>query len=156
MARDPRNNDSSALLGTWKLQSFTTEDLTNGEKTDLFGAHPDGYLSYGPDGRMQAILLKEGRKAPFGVVPTDAERIELYSGLSAYAGTYSIDGDLVSHHVDASWNESWTGTVQVRQFRIDGQCLYIKTLPDKNPITGKQSVSVLVWVKVRPEDEAAR
>jgi hypothetical protein len=58
--------------------------------------------------------------APAGVVPTDAERIELYSGLSAYAGRYSIEGDLVSHDVDASWNQSWTGTVQVRQFRIDG------------------------------------
>ncbi|RZF29751.1 hypothetical protein EVC45_11210 [Paraburkholderia sp. UYCP14C] len=101
MARD-RRNDNSALLGTWKLQSFTTEELANGERTDLFGAHPDGNLSYGPDGRMQAILLKEGRKAPTGVLPTDAERIQLYNGLSAYAGTYSIDGDLVSHHVDAS------------------------------------------------------
>ena len=155
MAQD-RRNDSSALLGTWKLQSFTTEDLTNGEKTDLFGAHPDGYLSYGSDGRMHAILLKEGRKAPLGVVPTDAERIELYSGLSAYAGTYSIEGDLVSHHVDASWNESWTGTVQVRQFRIDGQYLYIRTLPDTNPVTGKHSTSLLVWVKVEAGEREPR
>ncbi|MBC8736047.1 hypothetical protein OKW30_000499 [Paraburkholderia sp. Clong3] len=155
MARD-RRNGNTMLLGTWKLRSFTTEDLANGEKTDLFGAHPDGYLSYSADGRMHAIVLKEGRKAPAGVVPTDAERIELYSGLSAYAGTYNTDGDLVSHHVDASWNESWTGTVQVRRFRIDGEHLYITTLPDKNPVTGKQSTSVLVWTKVKSVDKAAK
>jgi hypothetical protein len=107
--------------------------------------------------RPHARDSAQGRtKGPAGVVPTDAERIELYSGLSAYAGRYSIEGDLVSHHVDASWNQSWTGTVQVRQFRIDGQYLYIRTLPDKNPVTGKHSTSVLVWVKVEPEEKAAQ
>src|ERR1700691_4700225 len=85
------------LLGTWKLQSFTDEDVATGQKTDLFGAHPSGYLHYGPDGRMYAILLKEGRKAPDTLIPTDAERVDLYSGLIAYAGTYSIEGDKVSH-----------------------------------------------------------
>jgi hypothetical protein len=139
---------TGALIGTWKLQSFTDEDLETGLKTDPFGAHPSGYLSYGPDGRMHGILLKEGRKAPDTLVPTDAERVDLYSGLIAYAGTYSIEGDLVSHHIDASWNESWTGTTQVRQFRIDGKSLYIRTLPAKNPLTGNTTSAVLVWNKV--------
>ncbi|MFM0341523.1 lipocalin-like domain-containing protein [Paraburkholderia fungorum] len=135
-------------LGMWKLQSFTTEDLATGQKTDLFGRHPSGYLSYGPDGRMYAIVVKEGRTAPTDLVPTASERIDLYSGLCSYAGTYSIEGDRVSHHIDVSWNQSWTGTTQVRQFRIDGKYLYLKTLPDKNPVTGKESTSELVWVKV--------
>ncbi|MGF7129536.1 hypothetical protein P3T40_001003 [Paraburkholderia sp. EB58] len=136
------------LLGTWKLQSFTDEDVATGQKADLFGAHPSGYLHYGPDGRMYAILLKEGRKAPDTLIPTDAERVDLYSGLIAYAGTYSIEGDLISHHIDASWNQLWTGTTQVRQIRIDGNSLYIKTLPARNPLTGKESSAVLVWIKV--------
>jgi hypothetical protein len=135
-------------LGTWKLQSFTTEDLASGQKTDLFGAQPSGYISYGPDCRMSAILVKDGRKAPAMLVPTDAERAELYSGLVAYAGDYSINGDKVSHHIDASWNQAWTGTTQVRQFRIDGQALHIKTLPAKGAFTGKETVSTLVWIKV--------
>ncbi|MGF6535945.1 hypothetical protein P3T20_006763 [Paraburkholderia sp. GAS206C] len=143
-----RQNCTGPQLGTWKLQSFTTEDLDTGEKTDLFGAHPSGYLSYGPDGRMYAILVKEGRKAPADLVPTDAERVDLYGGFSSYAGTYSIEGDRISHHVDASWNQFWTGTTQVRQFSIEGKYLYIKTLPARNPVTGKGSISVLVWVKV--------
>jgi hypothetical protein len=143
-----RQNCTGPQLGTWKLQSFTTEDPATGQKTDLFGAHPSGYLSYGPDCRMYGILVKEGQKAPTDLVPTDAERVDLYSGFISYAGTYSIEGDRVSHHIDASWNQSWTGTTQVRQFRIDGKYLYIKTLPAKNPLTGKESTSVLVWVKV--------
>src|SRR6202161_3045375 len=113
-------------LGTWILLSMETEDLETGQKHNLLGVHPSGYLSYGPDCRMSAILVKEGRKAPDTLVPTDAERVDLYSGFIAYAGTYSIEGDKVSHHIDASWNQSWTRTTQVRQFKIDGESLYIK------------------------------
>jgi hypothetical protein len=135
-------------LGTWALQSFATEDLETGQKTNLFGAHPTGYLSYGPDCRMYAILVKDSRKAPDALVPTDAEKIELYSGFLAYAGYYTIDGDKVTHHIDTSWNQIWTGTTQVREFRVDGNTLRIRTLPAKNALTGRQSSSALVWVKV--------
>ena len=143
-----RQSCSGPQLGTWKLQSFTTEDVATGQKTDMFGAHPGGYLNYGPDCRMYAILIEEGRKAPDTLVPTDAERVELYGGLIAYAGTYSIEGDKVSHHIDASWNQSWTGTTQVRQFKIDGNVLSIRTLPAKDPMTGKDTSAVLVWIRV--------
>ncbi|MFK4442561.1 hypothetical protein ABH944_002212 [Caballeronia udeis] len=143
-----RQSCTGPQIGTWKLESFTDEDVETGQKTNLFGTHPSGYLNYGPDGRMYAILIKDGRKAPDTLVPTDAERVDLYSGLITYAGTYSIEGDKISHHVDASWNQSWTGTTQVRQFRIDGNVLYIKTLPAKNPITGKDSSAVLIWTRV--------
>jgi hypothetical protein len=54
----------------------------------------------------------------------------------------------ISHHIDASWNQAWTGTTQVRQFRIHGKALHIKTLPAKNALTGKESVSTVVWIKV--------
>ena len=135
-------------LGTWALRSFTTEDLETGERTDLLGEHPSGYLSYGPDCRMYAILIKDNRKGPAAFVPTDPEKAELYSGLIAYAGSYTIDGDKVSHHVDASWNQAWTGTTQVRQFKIEGNSLHIRTMPAKNALTGRQSSSALIWTKV--------
>ena len=135
-------------LGTWRLQSYTTEDLETGGKIDLFGLHPTGYLTYGPDCRMNAILIKDGRKLPAALVATDAEKIELHSGFIAYAGAYSIDGDKISHHVDASWNQAWTGTTQLRQFKLDGHSLVIRTMPAKNALTGRQSSSVLIWTKV--------
>jgi Lipocalin-like domain len=135
-------------LGTWKLQSFTTEDLETGQKTEPLGAHPSGYLTYGPDCRMSLVIVEDNRKAPSALVPTDAEKIDLYNGLIAYAGTYAIDGDKVSHHIDASWNQAWTGTTQVRQFTIDGNTLHIRTMPGKNPSTGRQGTADLVWTKV--------
>src|SRR5437762_11728121 len=54
------------LLGTWKLQSFKTEYQDTGQRVEPYGAHPAGYLSYGPDCRMYAIIARENRKSPAG------------------------------------------------------------------------------------------
>ena len=139
---------SGPQLGTWRLQSFKTRYLDTGETTEPFGAHPSGYLCYGPDCRMYAILAEQKRKPPAAIVPTDAEKIELFAGFVAYAGTYTIDGNTVTHHVDVSWNEAWTGTGQVRRFRIAGKVLYIESVPAKNFRDGRLSSSSLVWMKV--------
>jgi hypothetical protein len=136
-------------VGTWRLQSYTTEDLATRQKTDLLGPHPSGFLTYSADCRMSAILIKDSRKAPAAPVATDAESIELYRGLIAYAGIYEIDGDKVLHHVEASWNQAWTGTTQVREFKIEGAFLYIRTMPAKSALSGRQSSSVLVWTRVQ-------
>jgi hypothetical protein len=119
-----------------------------GQKVEPFGAHPEGYLSYGLDGRMYAIVVREGRKPPAGV-PTDAEKLELFAGMAAYAGTYTIEGDTVRHHVDISWIEAWTATTQVRRFRIEGNVLYIQSPAAKDPLDGRLSSATLVWTKVR-------
>lgn len=103
---------NNPLLGTWKLQSFTTEYQDTGQKTEPYGTRPSGYLSYGADGRMYVIVVGESRKPPTAVVPTNAETIALFNGMAAYAGTYTIEGDMVSHHVGVSWIEAWTGTTQ--------------------------------------------
>ena len=136
------------LLGTWRLQSFTTEYQDTGETIEPYGAHPGGYLSYGPDRRMYAIVVGDGRKPPTGGVPTDAEMIELFTGMGAYAGTYTIEGDRVSHHVDVSWVEAWTGTTQVRQFKIEGNSLHIRSVAAPDPLDGRVSSSTIVWTRV--------
>jgi len=136
-------------LGTWKLRSMSTTYVDTGETVQPYGTHPSGYLSYGPDCRMYAIVAQENRKAPGGTVPTEAEKARLFDDFVAYAGTYTIDGDKVSHHVDLSWNEAWTGTTQVRQFKIDGDVLHIRSLPAKNPRDGRLSWSALEWIRVR-------
>jgi len=139
---------ANPLLGTWKLQSFTTEYHDTGEQIAPYGAHPSGYLSYGADHRMYAIVVAAGREPPAGVVPTDAEMIALFSGMGAYAGSYTIEGDEVHHHVDVSWIEAWTGTTQVRRFRIEGNSLHIRSVAAPDPLDGRFSSSTIVWTKV--------
>lgn len=135
-------------IGTWKLSTYMREELDTGKKTDLLGAHPTGFLTYTSDCRMHAILIADQRKVPASVPPSDQERISLYNSMIAYAGTYDVEGSNVHHHVDTSWNQSWVGSTQSRQFRIDGQMLYIKTFPAKSAMDGKESTVTLVWNRV--------
>ena len=114
-----------------------------------FGEHPNGNLSYSPDGRMYLILVMEDRSKPRDLVPTDEEKVQLEGSMVAYAGTYTVDGEKVVNHVDISWNESWTGTDQVRFYKVDGDTLTTTTAPGRSPFTGKERRAVLVWKKVQ-------
>ena len=144
----PAHACSSPLLGTWKLQSYTTE-YEDGQTVESFGEHPRGYLSSSADCRMYGIVVREGRRRPANVVPSDAEKAALFASMGAYAGTYTIEGDKVTHHVDVSWIESWTGTAQVRQFRIGGNTLHIRSAPAVDPADGRVSSATLLWTRVQ-------
>ena len=138
------------LYGTWRLLSFTQRVVATGEKSDVFGKAPHGFLSYGRDGRMSAILAKDGRPKPTDMAKlTGEERTELFNTVIAYAGTFTFDGKTVTHHVDISWNENWTGTDQVRNIRLEGGRLYISTNPQPSGIDGKVMVAELIWEKVK-------
>ena len=99
---------------------------------------------------MSAILAKEGRPKPTDMAKlTGEERTEVFNTVIAYAGTFTFDGKTVTHHVDISWNENWTGTDQVRNIRLEGGKLYITTNPQPSGIDGKVIVAELIWEKVK-------
>ena len=148
-AREAARAGENPLLGTWKLQSLVYEVIATGVRSMPFGEHPNGYLSYSLDGRMYVILVMEDRPKPRDLVPTDEEKVKLQESMLAYAGTYTVDGEKVVHQLDISWNESWTGTDQVRFYKVDGDTLTITTAPGRSPFTGEERRSVLVWKKVQ-------
>ena len=137
------------LLGTWKLKSYVREVAATGERYNERGEHPDGYLSYAADGRMYAITTWDNRAAPGDVVPTTEERIRLLGTMISYAGTYTFDAEKVVHHVDISWNQNWTGTDQVRFYKLDGDTLTITSAPARNFTDGREGRSILVWERLR-------
>jgi Lipocalin-like domain len=137
------------LVGTWKLVSYIREEIPSGAKSDVMGLHPSGYLIYGNDGRMMVVFVRDGRNKPAGAVATKAEADELFRGLVSYTGTYEVRGDTVVHHVDVSWNQSWTGTVQTRHFKLEGDRLSLSTTPSLDPVEGKMSVRTLIWERVK-------
>ena len=138
------------LYGTWKLVSFTQRFVATGETIDVFGRNPKGFLSYSRDGRMNAILVKDVRPKQADMAQaTTEDKVQLFSSMYAYAGTFTVDGNTVTHHVDISWNENWTGTDQVRNVRLDGDRLHISTDPQSNGIDGRIIVAELVWEKVK-------
>jgi hypothetical protein len=136
------------LIGTWRLVSNTLEEVASGRKTDLMGKDPIGFISYGADGRMMILQVRSDRAKPQGAVPTPPEAEALFRSFLGYAGTYSISGNTITHHVDLSWNESWTGTDQVRTFSFSGNRVTLATEASANPIHGIVGVRRLVWEKV--------
>ena len=145
----PPKSGPGWLLGTWKLISFTTEYLDTGEKMRPFGEQPKGYISYAADGRMCVIIVKDVRQPPRDSVPTDAEKVHLFESSASYGGTYTVEGDTICHHVDISWIESWTGTTQLRQFKLAGHTLSLRSLPAKDFQQGRMVSSTAVWDKIR-------
>ena len=137
------------IIGTWKLVSVVSEDLATGAKADFFGPEPQGYITYSPGGRMMVINVRGDRKRPAGAQPTSQEAVDLFQSVLAYGGDYTIDGNEITHHVDISWNEAWTGTKQTRVFRFDGDRVHLSTKPSPDPVHGRMSVRTMTWEKLK-------
>jgi hypothetical protein len=139
------------IFGTWKLVSYVREEVASGAKSDVMGAHPQGYISYGPDGRMIVMIAASDRKKPVGPVATPDEAEALIRSMLAYAGSYTIDSEskTISHQIDVSWDQSRTGGSFVRQYNLDGDRLTLTTEPSNDPATGTKTIRRLSWEKVR-------
>jgi hypothetical protein len=138
-----------SLIGTWKMVSWIVEDLETGAKQDALGPDPVGMITYSADGRVMVLVLKRDRKAPADLVPINEEKIALYDSMFAYAGTFTVDQGKVVHHIDMSWNQTWTGTHQIRFFALrDGVLTYVGA-PAKNPMTGRDCVHTVIFRRLQ-------
>jgi hypothetical protein len=111
------------LVGLWKLAAFDIEYEDSGERKATYGLRPRGYLALLPQGRMIAVITADQRKIP----QTDNDRAAALQSMLAYSGVYRLEGDKWITKVDVAWNEAWTGTDQVRFFRLEGDELMITT-----------------------------
>jgi hypothetical protein len=98
---------------------------------------------------MLVLAVKENRPRPAD--PTtlkDEARAELFRSMVAYGGTFTLSGDAITHHIDISWNETWTGTDQLRHIRLEGNKLILTTDPQVGWADGKMGYAVLTWERV--------
>ncbi|WP_199030815.1 lipocalin-like domain-containing protein [Ralstonia sp. ASV6] len=124
------------LHGSWQLVSFETELQDSKERTQPWGADPNGYLIFGADGRMM-VLVTAGARDPGN---TEEKQVALFRTVMAYTGRYRIDGDRFITKIDASWNEAWNGTEQERFFKLDGDTLDVSTAWMPNPLVAGNPV----------------
>jgi hypothetical protein len=139
--------DRSQLVGTWHVVSHTQEFADTGETVDILGPNPVGFVSYGADGRMHAIGVRGDRQVPHSIPPSPDEKLALFDSMFAYAGTYSVHDDHVVHHVDVSWNQTWTGSEQVRFIQLNGPKLEITTAPIADPFSGRTVIGRVAFRK---------
>lgn len=128
--------DPAALLGTWKMTSWTRTAVETGAVTDAMGPGPVGYIAYHADGHMMAFVATAQRPRLSGSTPTEAEKAALFDTMLAYVARYTLEGDRVIHHVDAAWNPAWEIDL-VRPFTLDGDSLVISGAPGTDPATGE-------------------
>jgi len=131
------------LRGCWRLISQHGETQGTNEREYVFGERPFGRLVLTPDGHMIALLVAKDRKEG----KSDSDQAALFRSMLAYTGTYRVEGDRIIVKVDASWNEAWTETDQVRFYKLDGDRLDIVSawlphpfIADSPPVRG-----VLSW-----------
>jgi hypothetical protein len=141
--------NGAALVSSWRLVSHRQEIVETGAIEYPRGHNPQGLLTYTADGRFHVINAPGERAKPKGPSPTDAEALALFKGLTSYAGHYSVNGDIVTHHVEVSWNEAWTGTDQLRRYVLDGDTLSIIAGPALSPWDGRKVIATLTWERVR-------
>ena len=68
----------------------------------------------------------------------------------AYAGTFTVQGQSVTHHVDTSWNEYWNGIKFTRDVELQGDKLLLPTKPQHSVFhAGRMEVVSLVWQRVK-------
>jgi hypothetical protein len=144
MAKRPEEFKAD-LVGTYKLLDTKLTLLDTGQ---TIPKNDSGYIMYGRDGRMMAMIRREVRPKPATIdKATDQECLELFRSMIAYGGTYTFDGMTVEHHIDISLNETWTGTTQIRDVKRDGSNLILSTRPAPSPFDGKMVSATLSWEK---------
>jgi hypothetical protein len=143
----PVSAAETSVLGTWRLQSTVREVIATGKRYNEFGERPDGYVTYLPDGRMHGILTIDDRMRPGGPQSTNEEKIRIGTTIG-YAGTYTVEGDMITQRIEFSSNQNWTGAKQVRLYKLDGETMTI-TAVNTNPKDGQGSRTIAVWKKVR-------
>ncbi len=138
------NKIAGRIEGVWKLVKYSRRFLDTGEvRSDML---PQAYILYTPGGFMMSITVEEKREPPAGEVLTDEERVRLFKSIiSAYSGSYIVEGDKVIHDVNLSWNEAWTGTRQMRLFKVTGDELVIETTPRTAGTDTRQFINTLTW-----------
>jgi hypothetical protein len=142
----------SALVGTWRLVSSQATVWGDGDTEVFSTVQPNGYLIVTPWERMMTVSVAcEGDRTKKPTSGVDLS--ELWKTMMAYTGKYRVEGDAIITTVDVAWNEAWTGTVQRRFYKLEGDKLTIDTEP--LPIGSGRRANALYSCRVVWEREGA-
>jgi len=136
------------IVGTWRLTSFTEQNLETGEVRHPFGEAARAFVIYEANGYVATIFARSDRKSPLGPQATDQEAMDLYRSMIAFAGRYELSGNRLIYHPEISWNEAWNGTTQERVFEVSEKRLETKSVPAVSTLTGVRTLFSLVWERV--------
>jgi hypothetical protein len=135
--------------GVWRVVDYFATDPATGAVTHPFGMNPIGSAIYTAKGRMSVLVAGSHRVPSTGTGAKRAEeRAELFDGLYAYTGTYTVRGNAVTIHVESAWQPDWVGTEKTRTLKLDHDLLSIVTATMTSPVDGKTYISTTTFRRV--------
>jgi hypothetical protein len=136
-------------IGVWKVVDYTATDPVTGAVAHPFGANPIGSAIYTAKGQMSVLVAGSHRVPSTGTGAQRAEeRAQLFDGMYAYTGTFTVKGDSVTIHIQSAWQPDWVGTDKTRVLRMDHDELSIITAPMTSPVDGKTYISTTTFRRV--------
>lgn len=120
-----------SIVGTWKIVTYE-DRRADGTVSHPFGENPAGYFVYDSTGHLSVQIMRTPALKSFPGMRDGtgdgASYREAFLAYAAYFGTYTVDASkgTVTHHVEGSLRADYTGTDQVRPFRIEGDRLIIE------------------------------
>ena len=121
----------ASIVGTWKVVRYE-DRAADGTVSYPYGESPAGYFVYDATGHLSVQIMRTPALKSFPGMRQGtgdgASYREAFLAYVAYFGTYTVDATngTVTHHVEGSLRPDYTGTDQVRPFRIDGDRLIIE------------------------------
>ena len=134
------------LVGTWKLISASSTTSTGERSESPYGAQPAGFLTYTGDGRVSALISYDGRKSLSYGGGSLEEQAEAFKTFLAYAGTYKLDGDKVTHHVEVSSIQNYVDKDLIRSVKFKDDRIILLTPPTR--MNGRMQTVELVWQRL--------
>ena len=122
---------TSSIVGTWRVVKYEDHG-PDGTIRRPYGENPLGYFVYDPTGHLSIHIMRTPALTPFPGMRDGtgdpARYQDAFLAYVAYFGTYTVDAtnSTVTHHVEGSLRPDYTGTDQVRPFRIEGDRLIIE------------------------------
>jgi hypothetical protein len=147
MEMSSTNGLRDALVGAWLLVSYESQAVDGSDLIHPFGSDPEGLIVYSADGFMAAQLMS-ARRRPYSQPDLHSapisELADAAAGYVSYSGPFSVDGNVVAHHVRTSLMPNWIGQTQYRKVSLESSVL---TLSPTEPalISGKLRTSTLAW-----------
>ena len=141
----PAQATAADFIGTWRLLDYSLIH-DDGVVEKPWGTDVRGYLLYSAEGYMSGNLgpARRRRGVIERIAPTARPRRN--RRYIAYTGRYSVQGDTVTHHVEASLFPLWVGRDEVRHYTFDGDKLTLRTGPLKS---GHHTlIAQLTWQRV--------
>ena len=143
-------SQENPFVGTWELVSVRAISGDGSVDTAPYGDAPHGYITYTADGYITVLFSFGDRPNINGTWRSapESDRAKAFATVLGYAGTYSVEGQTMTHHITVSTDPNRVGTSVSRLFEIGNGIVTLTTPAIALEETAKRYS--LEWTRVQP------